>query len=73
MRKRLCAILGCGLVLACAGDDSRDAPAADRTQAERDSLLGESSLPGAGVVNRARESANTARERAAQYDSIQSR
>lgn len=73
MRNRLFAIIGVGLLLACGGGDSDDAanaPAAERTQAERDSILGESSLPGAGAVKRARETSAAASERAAQTDSI---
>lgn len=73
MGRRMFVALGCMLLLACAGgdgDDAADTPVAERTQAERDSILGESSLPGAGAVQRAREMSATASERAAQTDSI---
>ena len=70
---RKLAVLGCIVLLACAGgdpDDAAEVPATERTQAERDSILGESSLPGAGAVKRARETSAAASERAAQTDSI---
>ncbi len=41
-----------------------------RTEAERDSLIGESSLPGAQGVKAARRAADAAEERAATLDSI---
>ncbi len=62
------------LVAACGTDGSADsaATAADTlTRDQRDSILSESSLPGAGAVGRARETSRAAAERAAQMDSIQ--
>lgn len=68
------AVLITSLVLAaCGTGESADsaATAADTlTRAQRDSILSESSLPGAGAVGRARETSRAAAERAAQMDSI---
>ncbi len=46
----LAALGGCGKPAA-------DEPASTLTEAQRDSVLGESALPGAGTVGRAREAA----------------
>lgn len=46
----LAALAGCGKPAA-------DQPASTLTEAQRDSVLGESALPGAGTVGRAREAA----------------
>ena len=59
----LVALLGCG------GEQEEDrAPASKLTQAQRDSVLAESRLPGAGVVARALEAADSAEARADRLD-----
>ena len=59
----LVALLGCG------GKQEEDrAPASKLTQAQRDSVLAESRLPGAGVVARALEAADSAEARADRLD-----
>lgn len=43
--------------LASCGKPAPEKPASTLTEAQRDSVLGESALPGAGTVGRAREAA----------------
>jgi hypothetical protein len=45
------------LALAGCGNPSAEKPASTLTEAQRDSVLGESALPGANTVTRAREAA----------------
>lgn len=73
----LAAVLALSLLLAgasaaCGGDDagtSSEAGADSLTPRQRDSVLGESSVPGASGVKGALEASDRARERAAQVDS----
>lgn len=60
-----------GAVGACAGDSGEraDAGADSLTSRQRDSLLGESPVPGASGVKGALEASDRARERAARVDS----
>lgn len=69
---RLLLSLSCAVLVGCsAGDSGEPPPDAARTQAERDSILAGSQLPGAGAVGRALETSAEARARAARLDSIQ--
>lgn len=76
---RTAVAFACVLLLACAGGDAErpdDAAPADQatsqelTRQQRDSIIGQSSLPGAGAVNRALDVSETAADRAAAMDSI---
>lgn len=66
------------LLAACSGADGgrADTTEADSVQADsltqrqRDSIIGESRLPGAGAVRRALEASDAAAERAATHDSL---
>lgn len=60
------------IVAACSGSGSGEAEtAADTmTRAQRDSMIGASSLPGAGAVQRALDVADSAAARAATMDSL---
>lgn len=62
-------VLVCG---ACSGaGEQSDAAAQDTlTRAQRDSVIGASSLPGAGVVQRAVDTRDTVNARGAAMDSI---
>ena len=56
-------------LLGCSGKEEEDrAPASTLTQAQRDSVLAESRIPGAGVVGRALETADSAQARADRLD-----
>lgn len=58
--KRAAAIAALALALAAptgCGKSATEKPASTLTEAQRDSVLGESALPGAGTVGRAREAA----------------
>lgn len=55
------------LAAACSGDDG---PAVERTERERDSLIGQSRLPGAAGVRGALEAQDSAAARRARLDSI---
>lgn len=68
MKKALCAVL-----LLAAACSSSDTPANNRdtmTQRQRDSVLAQSGLPGAGGVGNALKAADSVRARNAQLDSI---
>ncbi len=57
--------LGVLLILGCSADhETSDG----RTQRERDSVIGESKLPGAHVVKRARDTQDSAQAAAAAFD-----
>lgn len=60
----------CALVLlatvACGGDAAK----ADRTERERDSIIGQSALPGAQGVQGALDASDSARARNAMLDSV---
>jgi hypothetical protein len=58
----LAVVLGCGV--------REEKPHQELTERQRDSIIGESSLPGAGVVKRALQTSDGAAERAAQLDSM---
>lgn len=65
------AVLAVVLLAACsAGDDGEAAPPDTLTRAQRDSVIGASSLPGARGVQRALEARDTANARAAAMDSL---
>ncbi|MFN2635696.1 MAG: hypothetical protein ABR585_01530 [Gemmatimonadaceae bacterium] len=57
------------VITACAKDDS--ANTAQRTQREKDSILAHSQIPGAKAVNKAFNTADSARARQARLDSAQ--
>jgi hypothetical protein len=70
MRKSLLMIV-CVLTAACNRNDQPDAAQIGTREREvRDSIIGQSKLPGAPVVERARDVRATAQERAAALDSI---
>lgn len=63
-----CLVAGAG----CSGDDPEPAPAAadTLTRQQRDSVIGESRLPGAGGVRGALDASDAAATRAAAHDSL---
>jgi hypothetical protein len=63
------AVLLCLALAACSGDDSADGQAA-QTQRERDSIIGQSRLPGAGGVRGATAASDSAAARQRRLDSI---
>ena len=67
------AALLCALLAGCGDGDQADAGSAADTlsRAERDSILGQSTVPGGSAVGRALETSDIAAERAAQMDSIE--
>lgn len=67
-----CVLLFCtGPLLACGDRAARRKEAVDTlTQRQRDSLLSEMPVPGAGAVGKALEAADRARERALQHDTM---
>lgn len=69
MKLRTAPALAWFLMIGCGSAAETDAPA-ERTQAQRDSAIAESNLPGAGAVGRALEMSEAAAARAAQMDSI---
>lgn len=69
MKLRTAALIACSVVLGCAPGADADPPP-ERTQAQRDSAIAESNLPGAGAVGRALETSDSAAARAARMDSI---
>lgn len=75
--RRILPIAALALLAACSGaDGGADTMEADSVQADsltqrqRDSIIGESRLPGAGAVRRALEASDAAAERAAAHDSL---
>ncbi|MGH7448106.1 MAG: hypothetical protein ACREK1_12435 [Longimicrobiales bacterium] len=65
------AVLAVVLLAACAaGDDGEAAPRDTLTRAQRDSVIGASSLPGARGVQRALEARDSANARDAAMDSL---
>jgi hypothetical protein len=71
MRKTIL-LLACVLMAACDTTEKPDtAQIGTREREVRDSVIGQSRLPGAPVVEGARDVQSTARERAAALDSIQ--
>ena len=73
MTKRLLPLICSVLLAGCGGGDQAGAGSAADTlsRAERDSILGESSVPGGSAVGRALEASDIATERAAQMDTIE--
>lgn len=71
MRRRL-SVAGALLVLACGGTAGEDdaARADTLTRAQKDSVIGASSLPGARGVQRAIDTRDTANSRNAAMDSL---
>ena len=61
----LCFCVGCG-----AKDDEGDVPASGLTESQRDSVLAESQLPGAGTVGQARALADSAAVRAQRAEEV---
>jgi hypothetical protein len=57
----------CGLATACKSSVSAGT---GRTERERDSIIGQSKLPGAGVVNKALQVSDSAAARRAAQDSV---
>lgn len=73
MRSHLLVVLAGLTLVACpdgSGRASRKAPADTLTTRQRDSVLGESPIPGAGGVRKALEIQDSARARNATIDSI---
>lgn len=72
MRRILILITSLALVAGCTGDSEPDSgPALDSiTQRQRDSVIGESNLPGARGVRGALEASDAAAARAAAIDSL---
>jgi hypothetical protein len=72
MLKRGCIVAVAVLSMWACGDSAGDAQtAADTlTRRQRDSLISEMPIPGAGAVGRALDAQDLARERARQLDSI---
>lgn len=71
-RQLMLAALLC--VAACESQNGEPTPQAGSEERERrDSILGQSQLPGAGVVNRANAVRDSSRSRAAELDSILNR
>lgn len=58
------------IVAGCSGDSTEKAPKKDLTQRQRDSLLSESGLPGAGVVGKAISVSDSASARAKRGDEL---
>jgi hypothetical protein len=66
--KLLCSIVATSLTLA-ACSKSDEAPPAEKTRAQKDSAIANSSLPGAGTVGSAMKVADSAKARQAALDS----
>jgi hypothetical protein len=62
-------VLALATATGCGGDRSKDAPRA-LSEAERDSVIAESELPGAGVVGRALAVSDSADARARRLDEL---
>ena len=60
-------LLGLLLILGCSADHQTSS---GRTQRETDSVIGESKLPGAHVVKRARDAQDSAQAAAAALDTV---
>jgi len=69
MNRKVLLLIVIALAAACSERGAADTSNA-RTEAERDSLIGESALPGAQGVRAARRAADAAEQRAATLDSI---
>lgn len=76
---RMIRLLACGaIVLVCSvvplvvgcGRPAADRPASTLTEAQRDSVLARSAIPGAGAVGRALDASDKAGQRAAGMDSL---
>src|SRR5262245_34764957 len=68
---RVAAAVGCAILAVVLGCGVRqEKPHRELTERQRDSLIGESELPGAPVVKRALQTSDGAAERAAQLDSM---
>jgi hypothetical protein len=71
MKPALKLLLPLLLASACSASDENEAAAPDTlTRAQRDSVIGASSLPGAGGVQRAIDARDTANARNAAMDSL---
>jgi len=72
MIRTLVAAVALVLVSACGTQDQSETPQIGSPERDaRDSIIGQSKLPGAKAVERARDVNATAKERAAELDSIQ--
>ena len=70
--KTLLLVVVCVALTACRSEEPRDTPQIGTAErGTRDSVIGQSKLPGAKAVEGARDISATARERAAALDSIQ--
>lgn len=70
--KLLLLVGACAVLTACGSEERRETPQIGTAEREaRDSVIGQSKLPGAKAVEGARDVSATARERAAALDSIQ--
>lgn len=67
--KSAAAVIICLFIPGCGAGADPD-PAQERTQAQRDSAIAESGLPGAGAVGRALETSDSAAARAARMDTF---
>jgi len=70
VKGRILLFVTVALIAGCSGQKGAAAAKDARTEAERDSLIGESSLPGARGVKAARRAADAAEQRNAVLDSI---
>ena len=67
---RLCAYLLLIATAAMSGCQSRTTAGSGRTERERDSIIGQSSIPGAGGVKKALDVADSSQARVGKEDSI---
>jgi hypothetical protein len=68
--RRFAALLAAGVTLgACKGQGSSVTAGTGRTERERDSIIGQSKVPGAGAVQRALNVSDSAQQRGARLDS----
>ncbi len=72
MKRSLPILLTCGLVAACGGDADDDGRAAadTLTRAQKDSIVAEMPIPGAGAVGAAMRARDLANERVSEHDTI---
>jgi hypothetical protein len=67
---RIIAVATVMLLTACGGGDGGESSADTLTRRQRDSIIGESSLPGAGGVRGALQASDSAAARRAREDSL---
>ncbi len=70
MRNSFLPLLAIPLMAACAESPRFDKPRAEMSQRERDSVIGASRLPGAGVVRKGMSMSDAQTTRAAMLDSL---